>query len=150
MDGIWLKFLILSVPVLVYLLYSAIKIKSTTAKFYKEYKKVEGHCSDIKYLRKEIESEEEGSYDLFIQSYILTYSVDGVEYKTNRKVESADNFGHALMIHKGDDLDIWVNPDNKETVFVPKFDDYSANSMASFIVVSFLFMVCALIINGSL
>ena len=54
------------------------------------------------------------------------------------------------MIHKGEDMDIWVSPDNKETVFVLKFDDYSANSMTSFIVVPFLFMVCTLIINDSL
>ena len=72
------------------------------------------------------------------------------ETKTNRKVESVDSFGYSLMIHKGEDMDIWVNPDNKETVFVLKFDDYSTNSMISFIVVSFLFMVCTLIINGSL
>ena len=54
------------------------------------------------------------------------------------------------MIHKGEDMDIWVSPDNKETVFVLKFDDYSTNSMISFIVVSFLFMVCILIVNGYL
>ena len=72
------------------------------------------------------------------------------ETKTNRKVELADSFCYSLMIYKGEDLDIWVSPDNKETVFVLKFDDYSANSMTSFIVVSFLFIVCTLIINGSL
>ena len=72
------------------------------------------------------------------------------ETKTNRKVESVDSLGYFLMIYKGEDMDIWVSPDNKETVFVLKFDDYSANSMTSFIVVSFVFMVCTLIINGSL
>ena len=72
------------------------------------------------------------------------------ETKTNRKVELADSFGYSFMIYKGEDMDIWVSPDNKETVFVSKFDDYSANSMTSFIVVSFLFMVCTLIINDSL
>lgn len=148
MDEIWLKFLVLVIPVVIYMFLTVLRDYFKARSFYKSYKKVEGQCSDIKYLGRRV-TDVEGSYDIHYYSYIFTYSMDGKEYQISREEEIADMFWGSNTIKKGESTSIWVNPDNEQEIFIPLFDDNTPRAMSGLVILVLLFVFCGLIIGNS-
>ena len=148
MDEVWIKFLVLVVLVVIYMLGIIIKDVSDARKCYSKYKKVEGVCSDIKCLVRHVK-DEEGSYDIQYYSYIFNYSVDGKEYTDSREEEVTDIDCSNNSIKKDVETDIWINPDDVTDTFIPIYDDNSRRSLPAFIILLCLFAFCGLIIQFS-
>ena len=148
MDNLWVKYILFAVFSLLYIGSIVIKDRMESNKYYKEYKKIDSICSDIKYLTKTIKDDIEGTYDIHMYSYSFKYSVNGIEYETIREEEIFDMYWTSKLFKQDSIVPIWVDENDPTKTFIPLFEDNSKKSSCGFLVIFGLLVICGFVVGS--